>query len=312
MDRIMVSADSSQVDASRSLIAEPVEAPFFFGRPGSDEGGTLDPNVLVRHRAGRAELLPIVHPDRRRPSFQPIKAVNHFRAAIRDKENTAELIGVFDSLPWREVGEAASAFLSSERGRRIYESEPFLPEIFDDHATLRRTPKGSFAHAYCDFMESEGLSAAGMVEASGDTRNGLPMLPDGVEWYGDRLRDTHDILHVLTGYGRDPLGEQCVLAYLFHQRPSLGHLAVSWSATLLMKAKSKGKAPIIGAVIEAHRHGRLAPRIVEQPIRELLALPLTEVRQRMNVRHPARYEAVHRIWREEGVDAHAFFAKQPA
>lgn len=298
--------------AGRPQDLAPATAPLFFGRPGSDEGGTLDPNLLVREGPSGLEFLPVFHPERVRPRFQFVKAFNHFRAAVRDKENTEELIGVFDSLPWREVGDAASAFLTSERGREIYRTEPYLPDLLDDHATLRRTPKGSFAHAYCDFMEREGLSAAGMVEASGTTRNGLPMLPDGVEWYGDRLRDTHDILHILTGYGRDPLGEQCVLAYLFHQRPSLGHLAVSWAATLLMKSKAKGTAPIIGAVMEAHRHGRLAPRIVEQSLRELFPLPLAEVRRRMNVRTPVVYEEVHRIWQEQGVDPHGFFARQAA
>jgi ubiquinone biosynthesis protein COQ4 len=159
-------------------------------------------------------------------------------------------------------------------------------------------------------MESEGLSAAGMVEASGDTRNGLPMLPDGVEWYGDRLRDTHDILHILTGYGRDPLGEQCVLAYLYHQRPSPGHLAVAWAGTLLMKLKLKSRAPVLRALLEARRHGKLTQRIVEQPIRELLPLPLTEVRRRLNVREPRRYRQVLDTWRAEGIDPHAFLARQ--
>jgi ubiquinone biosynthesis protein COQ4 len=284
--------------------------PFFFRRSDTDEGGTLDPNMLMREHSGGIELMPIVHPDRQRPKFNFAKAGRHFSNIFKDKEQTDELIGIFDALPWRSVGEAASAFLASEHGRAIYQSEPHLSEIFDDHVTLRRTPKGSFAHAYCDFMEREGLTAAGMVEASGNDRNGLPLLADGVEWYGDRLRDTHDILHILTGYGRDPLGEQCVLAYLFHQRPSPGHLAVSWAATLLMKLKGKTQAPILRAVAEAHRHGRLCPRIVEQPIRELLQMPLDTVRERLSVHEPIWYRAVHDVWRAEGRDPHAFFAKQ--
>lgn len=283
---------------------------FLLRDRGTDEGGTLGPDMLVRERAGGIEVLPIVHPDRQRPKLNFTKAWHHFSNVLKDKEQTDELIAVFDSLPWRAVGEEASAFLATERGRAIYQAEPYLPEILDDHAALRRTPKGSFAHAYCDFMEREGLSAGGMVEASGNTRNGLPMLPDGVEWYGDRLRDTHDILHILTGYGRDPLGEQCVLAYLYHQRPSPGHLAVAWAGTLLMRVKLRTRAPIMRALVEARRHGRLCPRIVEQPVRELLAMPLTTVREQLNVRDPAWYRKVHDVWRSEGIDPHAFLAKQ--
>lgn len=311
----MVSVRTLPPLGEQARTVEDGNRPLLLRDTGADEGGTLRPDkfgpeMLVREHAGGIAVLPIVHPDRQRPKFNFVKAWRHFSNVLKDKEQTDELIGVFDALPWRAVGEEASAFLASERGRAIYQAEPYLPDILDDHATLRRTPQGSFAHAYCDFMEREGLNAAGLVEASGDTRNGLPMLPDGVEWYGDRLRDTHDILHILTGYGRDTLGEQCVLAYLFHQRPSPGHLAVAWAGTLLMKLKMRTRAPILRAVTEARRHGRLTQRIVEQPIRELLPLQLADVRARLNVPDPTWYRTVLDVWRSEGIDAHLFLAKQ--
>jgi ubiquinone biosynthesis protein COQ4 len=295
------------VDRATAVSGEPS---FLLREAGTNEGGTLDPATLVREHPGGVEVVPIVHPERQRPRLNFVKAWRHFSNVLKDKEQTDELIGVFDALPWRGVGEAASAFLATERGRAIFRAEPHLPDILDDHTALRRTPKGSFAHAYCDFMESEGLSAAGMVEASGDCRNGLPLLPDGVEWYGDRLRDTHDILHILTGYGRDPLGEQCVLAYLYHQRPSPGHLAVAWAGTLLMKLKLRSRAPIMRALLEARRHGKLTQRIVEQPIRELLPLQLTEVRRQLNAPTPHFYRRVLETWHAEGIDPHAFLSKQ--
>lgn len=298
--------------AEQNAAVDDREKPFLLREFGTGEGGTLGPDMLVRRHDQGVEVLPVVHPDRQRPKLDFVKAWRHFKNVLDDKEQTDELIGVFDALPWRAVGEEASAFLMTERGRAIFQAEPHLPDILDDHASLRRTPKGSFAHAYCDFMESEDLTARGMVEASGDSRNGQPMLPDGVEWYGDRLRDTHDLLHILTGYGRDTLGEQCVLAFLYHQRPSPGHLAVAWAGTLLMKVKLKTKAPILRTVVEAQRHGRLCPRIVEQPLHELLPLPLAEVRKQLNVRDPHWYWKTLDIWRSEGIDPDAILAKQAA
>ena len=130
-----------------------------------------------------------MHADRVRPRLQPWKAWQHFSRVLKDKEQTDELIGVFDTLPWCGVGEAASEFLATERGRAIYQSEPYLPDILDDHARLRQMPKGSFAHAYCDFMEREGLTAAGLVEASGVDRSlfgfsaGGPIVRDRVHFF---------------------------------------------------------------------------------------------------------------------------------
>lgn len=269
-----------------------------------------DANMIARRLGDKVDVIPLVHPDRQRPKWHFVKAWRHFSNVRKDKERTDEIIGVFDALPWRAAAEAASSFLTSSRGQAIYQSEPYLPDILDDHVALRQTPKGSFAHAYCDFMEREGLTAAGLVAATGNDRNGQPLLNDGVEWYNDRLRDIHDILHILTGYERDPLGEQCLLAYLFHQRPSPGHLAISTAGTLLMKVQLKTKAPILRAVIEAHRHGRLCTRIVEQSIREMLPMQLTEVRERFNVPEPFWYKKVHDVWKSEGIDPHAFLAKQ--
>lgn len=303
--------DTDMVSSSKLHLGESCNNQTLAAGPFSlNKDGYVDANMIARVEGDTVNVIPLVHPDRRRPKWHFVRAWRHFSNVRKDKEQTDQIIGVFDALPWRTVAEAASSFLASPRGQAIYQDEPYLPDILDDHVALRRTPKGSFAHVYCDFMEREGLSAAGLVAATGNDRNGQPLLKDGVEWYNDRLRDIHDILHILTGYGRDPLGEQCLLAYLFHQRPSPGHLAVSTAGTLLMKVQLKTKAPILRAVIEAHRHGRLCPRIVEQSIRKILPMPLMEVRERFNVREPLWYKKVHDVWKSEGVDPHAFLAKQ--
>ena len=285
---------------------------FLLREAGDNEGGALSPDFISRTTANGVETLPITHPDRVRPVINLAKGWRHLRILVKDKDRTDELFGVLDSLPWRGVGEEAAKFLATEQGRHIYQTEPYLPDILDDHATLRKMPKGSFADVYCNFMEAEGLTAAGLIEEANVYRKDNVILEDGVEWYNNRLRDTHDILHVLTGYGRDTFGEQCLLAYLFDQRPSPGHLFLAWLGTLMMKARLKTKAPFFRAFLQARRDGRLTKRVVEQPIRELLPLPIEEVRRRLNIPEPTRYLKVLEIWRSEGIDPHALLAKQAA
>jgi len=288
-------------------------SPFLLRDQGGDEGGTLGPNTITRKTANGTEHFLIVHPDRPRAQFHFGKAWTHFHNFRKDKEQTDEIIAMLDALPWRGMADAAAQFLSTQRGREIFQSEPYLPDFLDDHETLRETPKGSFAHAYCDFMEREGLTAAGMVEASDDARKGdIVRFNDGVDWYNDRLRDFHDLLHIVTGYGRDLLGEQCIFGYMYHQRPSPGHLLAAWLGTLMMKSKIKTKAPIVGALLEARRNGKSCPRIVEQPIQELFALPLEEVRARLNRPEPRVYHKVLEVYGTEGIDPHAFMAKETA
>ncbi|MEL7691370.1 Coq4 family protein [Citromicrobium bathyomarinum] len=285
---------------------------FLLREVGGDEGGTLGANTIARHTRDGVEVFPIIHPERRRPKFDFAKALRHFSVIVKDKERTDHVFGYFDALPWRSVGETAAAFLATDKGQRIFQTEPFLPDIMDDHDTLRQMPKGSFAQAYCDFMEAEGLTAYGIVEEFNALRNDVVRLNDGVEWYNDRLRDVHDIIHVLTGYGRDTLGEQCLFVWQSHQRPCPGRLSISWIAMFLIKAKLRSKAPFFRAYLQARRDGRITQRLAEQPIRELLPLPLEEVRRRLNIPEPSKYLKVLEIWREEGVNPHILLGKQDA
>lgn len=249
---------------------------------------------------------PFSHPARVPLKFRPFKALGHFRNLIKDKENTAEVFPIFEALPRRDFAPSAKAYIASDVGRRVYAAEPELPPILDDHEALRRLPAGTVAHAYCDFMEAEGLTAAGLVEEEAKSWGDRPRHDDVLAWYGRRHRDTHDLLHVLTGYGRDALGEQCVLAFTYSQSPSPAHLflgyAGAWEISRRLKKVGAVDTPIFKAVREAQLSGKACPRVAEMPIRELLAMPLEHARAKFNIARPFWYHEVHRLWREAEID----------
>jgi ubiquinone biosynthesis protein COQ4 len=116
------------------------------------------------------------------------------------------------------------------------------------------------------------------------------------------MRDTHDLMHILTGFGRDALGEQCVLAFTYSQQPALAHLFLGYAGAYEIKRRMKTKAPIFSAVREAQKMGKACPRLVEQPIRELLAMPIDEVRAKLNIAQPVLYRQAHAQWRAVGID----------
>ena len=246
--------------------------------------------------------LPMLLPGRPQPRYNFPKALRHFKELIKDKENTAEVFPIFEALPWRGVYTAAVAFLSTELGQAIRASEPSLVDILDDHAALRMLPKGTLAHAYCDFMEREGLSAQGLVDELDSYRTPDQFFNDQVDWYFRRMRDTHDLMHILTGFGRDALGEQCVLAFTYSQQPALAHLFLGYAGALEIKKRATVKVPVLRSVREAQRMGKACPRLVEQPIRELLATPVDELRTKLGIVEPHYYRKAHAMWRAAGVD----------
>ncbi|QLC26275.1 hypothetical protein HFP57_15385 [Parasphingopyxis algicola] len=257
-----------------------------------------------------SEMPIAVHPDRPKLRKRPLKALHHFRELLKDKEDTEQVFWIFEALPRQSFRDDALRFGTSERGRAIYAREPYLPAILDDHDRLRAMPEGSVAHAYCDFMEKEGLTAAGLV-AEGE-KMGKPRYNDLIQWYGNRNRDTHDLLHVLTGYGRDSLGEQCVLAFTYGQDPSLAHLFIAYAGGFNMKKVTRTKAPIYRAINEAKRHGKAGPRVWEMPITDLLAEPLDAARERLGIGTPHYYHEAHRILREEGRDPYDILGRNAA
>ncbi len=249
------------------------------------------------------------HPDRPEPRYSLPRAIKNFRLLMKDKEDTSLVFKIFESLPSKSFMPRVRSLMLSERGEQLRRSEPNLPDILDNHAELRKTPKGSLAHAYCDFMESEGLTAAGLVAEAESL--GRPKYDDLVQWFAERSRDTHDLFHVLTGYGRDALGEQCVLLFTHGQSPSHGHLLIGYAGAFNVKKMAKGSsAPVIGAARQAQRTGKGAPRLIEMSIRELLAMDLHEARRMLNIPEPTLYRECHRIWREEGIDPYNLLASE--
>ena len=138
------------------------------------------------------------------------------------------------------------------------------------------------------FLAEEDLSAQGLATVSvndGDAR----MTEDELRFF-HRMRDTHDLLHVLTGYGRSPLGEVCNLAFTFTQQGGRG-LAVISLIGILKIARERPGTGVPGAVAEAYRRGRAAVPMEGVEWEVLLDQPVSELRDRFRIGPAPRYEA---------------------
>ena len=248
------------------------------------------------------------HPDRVEPRFRPLKALSHFRKLVANKEDTEQVFHIFESLPRKGFLSDAKTFVDSERGQKLMASEPFLPPLLDDHATLKQLPPGSVGRAYVDFMQREGLSAAGLVAESKKMASRARDFGDQLGWYVNRLRDTHDLLHVLTGYGRDGLGEQCVLGFTYGQTRNLGNAFIAYLGGLELKRRIKSSAPVFAAIRQGQRHGTAAPNIINEDIMALLAEPLDAARKRLGIGAPTEYQRAHQAYKSVGIDPYNFLA----
>ena len=108
-------------------------------------------------------------------------------------------------------------------------------------------------------------------------------------WYARRLRDVHDVWHVLTGYGTDALGEVCVVAFSYAQTKSLGFALIAGGGAYEL-AKDRSGWPYARAVAQAWWHGRLASWLAPLDYEALFLEPLESARARLHIRPPTIYE----------------------
>ncbi|WP_284125293.1 Coq4 family protein [Parerythrobacter aestuarii] len=241
---------------------------------------------------------PLVHPDRKVSGFRPFKAFHHFSKLVKDKEDTEQVFHIIDALKTRKSVRQMEEFLATDEAKILLERDEELPKLLDDHARWSQCPPNSLARHYIDFMEREQLTAAGLVAESYKFKPKEERLPDLYEWYIERLRDTHDLFHVLTGYGRDPLGEMCLLGFSYEQNHSPGVLFITLMAARQNKKESGLKEPVDAAVREGRRLGREAQKIAHSDLLSMMSEDIGDVRTRLNIGTPVAYRRCFDLYRE--------------
>ena len=229
--------------------------------------------------------------DRFRPQpLDPLTAFRAFRRLVRDKEDTAQVFEIMRALSGRSIARGYDRMLKTmEGGRQAFLREE-LAHRLDDPVWLARFGPGTVGAAYRTFREARGFTAEGLAE---EARKVAPLAdaPHPVIWYSRRLRDVHDIWHVLTGYQTDALGEACVVAFSYAQTRNLGFAFIGWGAASEIHREDRS-IPARRAVLQAWRIGRAARWLPGLDYEALFAEPLDTARSRLNLRPPTVYERV--------------------
>ena len=163
-----------------------------------------------------------------------------------------------------------------------------LLDRLSDRASLAALPAGTLGRTYYEFMADEHLSAEGLVALSRIER---PPMTDEVTLFRERNREMHDLLHVITGYGRDPLGEACLVAFSFAQTKLKGFAVIAVSAARRI-ARARPGQPVRRAVFEGYRHGRSAGWLPGADWEALLTQPVEAIRTRFAVKPASCYHAI--------------------
>src|SRR5476649_444005 len=158
--------------------------------------------------------------------IRPLAALRALRRLLKDKEDTSQVFIITSSLRGKSALRGARRLGTTEYGRSVLAQNRSLLPVLCDRAALAALTAGSFGRAYYDFVTRENISAEGLVESS-LVQAKFPAPTSDEQLYRERIRDMHDLWHILTGYGRDPVGETCLVAFSFAQTKSPGLAAVA-------------------------------------------------------------------------------------
>ena len=231
-----------------------------------------------------------IHPSRPRMRVRPFKVMSHMKQLIADKEDTKQVFFILRALNGDALRKNLERSVSSPEGRARWIEKLSLAPRLDDHASFGDLAPGTVGRAYIEFMKREGLTASGLVEESEIRLEGEPRYEDDIEWYGNRLRDTHDMFHVLSGYGRDGLGEAALLLFSAGQNPNRGASFISFMGFREMQKVIGNHVDLRAVRKEARENGRRAKKIADQDILAMLDQPIADVRERLKIPKPIAYK----------------------
>lgn len=227
------------------------------------------------------------------------KARAAIRALLDDPDDLPQVFNVIEALSGDTIARIAKRVGDSADGAKLLSDSPNIVEVLRDRDALRAMPEGSLGRAYLRFLESEGISADGIIDASdkADAHHGHDGEPIELAWVRERMRDTHDLWHAVTGYKGDVAGEIALLAFTFAQ---VKNPAV---ALIIVAALSKGLTRSHGGLVfEGFVRGMKAKYFPAQRWESMLEMPVSEVRAMLGVGDPPVYEPLRSAQlRAEGV-----------
>jgi ubiquinone biosynthesis protein Coq4 len=195
------------------------------------------------------------------------------RALARVLKNPVETDQVLIFSTYANAGsnnDRLETFFNDPRGMKLFTEQRAIDSHNIDLDALYALPSGTLGHAYASFMKRHGLTPDvfdGAPEDIHDPRRAYVI---------QRMRQTHDLWHVVTNAETDPAGEVALQAFTWAQvgAPSAGILAA-----LGMLKTLRHDRRILKDVAELIRLGRAADRLVVFPWEDHWATPLAEVRR---------------------------------
>ena len=176
-------------------------------------------------------------------------------------------------------------FAEHPAGRSMLEQRPRhdLNALLNDRSALSALPRGSFAHAYLEYLGGDEMGSADYFLAAArlDEKAQRFGWTEDQLWFVKRMANSHDLFHIVSGYDRDVTGEIGIVCFTAGQIPLLPLRLLLPYFYVLKPSQPIRWAQFVG---ESYRHGRDTPSLACVDYEALLPRPLHEARREIGIR----------------------------
>jgi ubiquinone biosynthesis protein COQ4 len=226
-------------------------------------------------------------------------ALSAIRRLMADPQDTTQVAVLEVAMGGCSPREIFQRFVMTPHGQRVLREKRSLVDALSDHARLRLMPENSLGRAYLAFVQAAGFSAEGLMDTTDAYTAYLADKPEAVRIFSDYTqRGAHDLYHVLGGYGRDELGETCVVAMAYQQIRVRGYTVIATLAPMVihrhLRRAGIGGRGILAAVRQAVQTGRTAEWLPGVDLEAALPMDIDDLRSKLRIPSPSHYDAVIR------------------
>lgn len=193
---------------------------------------------------------------------------------LKHPESLDSVFAVANSVRDSPLGEQSVRYLLSNSRFKALLDENWRPKPIELQ-TLKTLPEGSLGRCYADQLISQGITPGTLIDTS--------PVHNANEFVVHRLRETHDIVHVLTGFGIDGNSEIGLQGFNLAQNRSPLAVMLIFGSMLATLQNDEPLEPLLRALSRGFKIGLDAELVVSHKLEEGWERPLKDWRAELKL-----------------------------
>ena len=206
--------------------------------------------------------------------LQNLKMVAALATFLKDPGSLDSVFAVAGSLKDSPLGDQMVQHLLADPQFRSLVDEGWRPQPIDLQQ-LQILPKGSLGRCYADQLINQGITPDTLIDPS--------LVTSAKEFVVHRLKETHDIVHVLTGFGIDGASELGLQGFNLAQTRSPLAVMLIFGGMLSSLQNGESLEPMLKALARGFQMGLEAELVIARKLEDNWERPLLEWRQELRL-----------------------------